>query len=158
MARLSNQESIAGFTDFFKFDYLDLQRSGFLSNLGANNQVKVGVLASGDLIDKAVLIQQTNEAGASDITIDFGVTASDPDEFIDNGDVDAMTKVIWNTGDSFIGTDSGAATTSNVLNGYANNSANAVDLILEVNGTHSSLTAGSWILAWNQLRTSELLS
>lgn len=160
MARLSNQEAIAGFTDFFAFDYLDLQRSGFLSTIGAANQVKVGVLAPGDIIDKAVLIKKTNVSGASDITIDFGVTAADPDEFIDNADADGMTKVIWNTGDAFVGTDSGspASTTANVVNGYANNSASAVPLILEVNGTIGDLTAGAWVLAWNQLRTSELVS
>ena len=90
-------------------------------------------------------------AGASDLTIDFGVTAADPDEFLNADDVDAATQVIWNTGDAFIGTDSGAATTSNVVNGYANNAASAKNLLMEFNGTLSSLTAGSWVLAWRQL-------
>ena len=152
MAKLTINEAANGFTHYFAFDYLDLQRPGFLSNLGAANQVKVGSMAPGDIIDLAALYQVVNEAGASNLTIDFGTTASDPDELIDNGDVDAMTKIIWNTGDAFVGTDSNspAGTISNVVNGVANNTASAVDLILEVNGTHADLTAGAWVLAWRQ--------
>ncbi len=37
------------------------------------------------------------------------------------------------------------------MNGYANNTASAVDLLVEFNGTVSSLTAGSWVLAWRQM-------
>lgn len=151
MAKLTINEAVQGFTHKFSFDYVDLQTSGFLSTIGAANQKKVGSLPAGSILDTAVLYQVVDPAGATDLTIDFGVTSSDPDEFIDNGDVDALTQVIWNTGDSFVGTDSGAATTSNVVNGYANNAASAKDLIMEFNGTVSSLTAGSWILCWRQL-------
>lgn len=156
MAKLTINEAAAGFTHSFKFDYLDLQRTGFLSSgsggiFGAANQKKVGELGIGGIIDTAVLYQVVDPAGASDLTIDFGVTAADPDEFIDNGDVDAATQVIWNTGDAFLGTDSGSATTVNVVNGYANNAASAKNLLMEFNGTLSSLTAGSWVLAWRQL-------
>ena len=151
MAKLTINEAAAGFTHKVAFDYVDLQRSGFLSTIGAANQFKVGKLGAGGIIDTAVLYQVVDPAGATNLTIDFGVTAADPDEFIDNGDVDALTKVIWNTGDAFVGTDSGAATTSNVVNGYANNTASAVDLIVEFNGTVADLTAGSWVLAWRQM-------
>lgn len=151
MAKLTINEAAAGFTHKVAFDYVDLQRSGFLSTIGAANQFKAGKLGAGGIIDTAVLFQVVDPAGATDLTIDFGVTSSDPDEFIDNGDVDALTKVIWNTGDAFVGTDSGAATTSNVVNGYANNTASAVDLIVELNGTVANLTAGSWVLAWRQM-------
>jgi hypothetical protein len=153
MAKLTINEAAAGFTHKVAFDYVDLQRTGFLSTIGAANQFKAGKLGAGGIIDTAVLYQVVDPAGATDITIDFGVTAADPDEFIDNGDVDALTKVIWNTGDAFVGTDSGspAETTSNVVNGYANNTASAVDLIVELNGTVANLTAGSWVLAWRQM-------
>lgn len=152
MANLTINEASAGFTHQFSFDYLDLQRSGFLSTIGAANQKKVGSMAAGDIIDRACLYQVTNEAGATDLTIDFGTTSSDPDELLDNGDVDGMTKIIWNTGDAFVGTDSNspAGTTSNVVNGYANNTASAKDLIMEFNGTVADLTAGAWVLAWRQ--------
>ena len=151
MAKLTINEAAAGFTHKVAFDYVDLQRSGFLSTIGAANQFKAGKLGAGGIIDTAVLFQVVDPAGATNLTIDFGVTDTDPDELIDNGDVDALTKIIWNTGDAFVGTDSGAETTSNVVNGYANNTASAVDLIVEFNGTVSSLTAGSWVLAWRQL-------
>lgn len=151
MAKLTINEAAAGFTHKLAFDYVDLQRSGFLSTIGAANQKVVGKLGAGGIVDTAVLYQVVDPAGATNLTIDFGVTSADPDEFIDNGDVDAATQVIWNTGDAFVGTDSGAATTSNVINGYANNTAAAVDLIMEFNGTVANLTAGSWVLAWRQL-------
>lgn len=151
MAKLTINEAAAGFTHKVAFDYIDLQRSGFLSTIGAANQFKAGKLGAGGIVDTAILFQVVDPAGATNLTIDFGVTAADPDEFIDNGDVDALTKVIWNTGDAFVGTDSGSATTSNVVNGYANNTASAVDLIVELNGTVGDLTAGSWVLAWRQM-------
>ena len=151
MAKLTINEAAAGFTHKVAFDYIDLQRSGFLSTIGAANQFKAGKLGAGGIVDTAILFQVVDPAGATNLTIDFGVTAADPDEFIDNGDVDALTKVIWNTGDAFVGTDSGSATTSNVVNGYANNTASAVDLIVELNGTVADLTAGRWVLAWRQM-------
>lgn len=151
MAKLTINEAFQGFTHKYAFDFVDLQRTGFLSTIGAANQFRAGKLLPGSIVDTAILYQVVDPAGASNLTIDFGVTAADPDELIDNGDVDAMTQVIWNTGDAFIGTDSGAATTANVVNGYANNTASAVDLIVEFNGTVASLTAGSWVLAWRQM-------
>jgi len=89
MAKLTINEAAAGFTHKVAFDYVDLQRSGFLSTIGAANQFKAGKLGAGGIIDTAVLYQVVDPAGASNLTIDFGVTAADPDEFIDNGDVDA---------------------------------------------------------------------
>jgi len=153
MAKLTINEAVAGFTHKLAFDYVDLQRTGFLTTIGAANQRKVGSQPPGSIIDTAVLYQVVDPAGATNLTIDFGTTSADPDEYIDNGDVDAMTQVIWNTGDAFVGTDSGspAATTSNVVNGVANNTATAKDLIMEFNGTVADLTAGSWILCWRQL-------
>jgi hypothetical protein len=150
MAKLTINEAAAGFTHKIAFDYIDLQRTGFLSTIGAANQFKAGKLGAGGIIDTAVLYQVVDPAGATNLAIDFGVTGADPDELIDNGDVDGLTKIIWNTGDAFVGTDSGTHTTSNVVNGYANNTASAVDLLVEFNGTVADLTAGSWVLAWRQ--------
>ena len=148
MAKLTINEAVQGFTHKLAFDYIDLQGTGWLS---ATNQHSVGSLAAGGIIDTAVLYQVVDPAGATDLTIDFGVTVADPDELIDNGDVDGATQVIWNTGDAFIGTDSGSHTTSNVTNGYANNTASAKTLVMEFNGTVDDLTAGSWVLCWRQM-------
>lgn len=156
MAKLSVNERFNGYTDIFVFDYADLQTTGFLSTIGAANQKIVGSQAPGDIVKDACLYMITADAGASDITLDFGTTSTDPDEYIDNADVDGMTQVIYNTGDAFIGTDSGAATTSNVLNGVANNTTSAKPLYIEVNGTVANLTAGKWALCWNQIRAKSL--
>jgi len=151
MAKVSINERFKGYTDRFAFDFIDLQRTGFLSTIGAANQKVVGKMLPGSIIKDVTFYQVVDPAGASDLTLDVGTTAADPDEFINALDVDGMTQVAYNTGDAFIGTDSGAATTSNVLNGVANNTASSVDILMEFNGTLASLTAGSWILCWNQL-------
>jgi hypothetical protein len=151
MAKLTINEAAQGFTHKLAFDYVDLQTTGWLSSISAANQRAVGSLLKGGIVDTAVLYQVVDPAGATDLTIDFGVTGSDPDEFIDNGDVDGATQVLWNTGDAFVGTDSGAQTTSNVVNGYANNTTSAKTMLMEFNGTVGDLTAGSWVLAWRQM-------
>jgi len=151
MAKLTINEAVQGYTHKFAFDFNDLKRAGFLSTIGAANQVKVGELGPGGIIDTAVLYQAINEAGASDLTIDFGWTAADPDELLDNSDVDAMTKVLVNTGDAFVGTDSNTDTTSNAVNTAINNTASKVDLLMEFNGTVADLTAGAWVLCWRQM-------
>lgn len=150
MAQLSIPEGFSGYTHYIKFDYLDLQRTGFLTTIGAANQRIIGSLPPGGIIDLFAFYQVTDPAGASDLTLDVGTGSSDPDEFINALDVDALTQVAFNTGDSFIGTDSGSATTSNVLNGVANNTASAQPIYMEFNGTLASLTAGEWVLAWRQ--------
>jgi hypothetical protein len=153
MAKLTINEAVQGYTHKFAFDFNDLKRPGFLSTIGAANQVKVGELGPGGIIDTAVLYQTINEAGATNLTIDFGWTAADPDELLDNSDVDAMTKVLVNTGDAFVGADSDspANTTANVVNTAINNTTNKVDLLMEFNGTVADLTAGAWVLCWRQM-------
>lgn len=150
MAILSINEAATGYTHSYKFNYEDLQRTGFLTTIGAGNQKQIGSLPAGGIIDMFTFHQITDPAGASDLTLDVGTTGADPDEFINALDVDALTQTAFNTGDSFIGTDSGSATTSNVLNGVVNNTASALPIYMEFNGTVGSLTAGEWILAWRQ--------
>lgn len=147
MAKLTINEAAAGFTHKVAFDYVDLQRTGFLSNLGAANQFYAGKLAAGGYIDLAMLVQIVDPSGATDLTIDFGWTSGDPDELLDNGDVDAATKVLVNTGDQFAKSTTGATLP---IVGAVNDTASAVNLICEFNGTVASLTAGSWVLCWRQ--------
>lgn len=150
MPRLSLQESAgSGFTHALRFDYTNLAATGWLTTGGAANQRIVGSLPAGATVTTAALYQITDPSGATDLTIDFGVTAADPDELLDNGDVDGATAVLVNTGDAFVVTATGATVT---MTGYTNNTTGAVDLIMEFNTTGaSSLTAGEWVLAWNQL-------
>lgn len=156
MAQLSNPEVATGFTHYLKFNYEDLKRTGFLTTIGAANQKQVGSLPPGGIIDLVAFYQVTDPAGATNLTLDVGTTGSDPDEYIDNLDVDGLTQVAFNTGDAFIGTDSGTATTSNVLNGVANNTASALPIYMEFNGTVADLTAGEWVLAWRQADIGQL--
>lgn len=156
MPILSINEAASGYTHKFVFDYEDLQRTGFLSTIGAANQRIIGSIPPGGIVDLVAFHQIVDPAGASDLTLDVGTTSSDPDEYIDNLDVDGLTLTAFNTGDAFIGTDSGSATTSNVLNGVANNSASARPLYMEFNGTLASLTAGKWVIAWRMADTGRL--
>lgn len=130
------------------FDYVDLQTTGFLSTLGAANQRIIGYLPPGGIVTDVVLSQVTDPAGATDLTIDVGITAADPDEFIDNGDVDGATQALYNTGDAFVVTATGATV---AIAGYVNNTAAAVAIYMEFNGTVANLTAGAWKLRWQQI-------
>jgi len=146
--KLSVNEAAFGLNNFVKFDYLDLKTTGFLSTIGAANQRKIGSLPAGSIIDLVAVINTVAEAGASDLTLDVGTTGADPDEGIDNLDLDGITKVKFNTGDSFAVTATGA-TVGPI--GIANDTTGAVDILMELNGTVSNLTAGEWIIAWRQL-------
>jgi hypothetical protein len=146
--KLSVNEAAFGLNNFVKFDYLDLKTTGFLSTIGAANQRKIGSLPAGSIIDLVAVINTVAEAGASDLTLDVGTTGADPDEGIDNLDLDGITKVKFNTGDSFAVTATGA-TVGPI--GIANDTTAAVDILMELNGTVSNLTAGEWIIAWRQL-------
>jgi hypothetical protein len=146
--KLSVNEAAFGLNNFVKFDYLDLKTTGFLSTIGAANQRKIGSLPAGSIIDLVAVINTVAEAGASDLTLDVGTTGADPDEGIDNLDLDGITKAAFNTGDSFAVTATGA-TVGPI--GILNNTTGAVDILMELNGTVSSLTAGEWIIAWRQL-------
>jgi hypothetical protein len=148
MPKLSINEAAYGFTNFIKFDYLDLQTSGWLSTIGAANQRKIGSLPPGGIIDLVAVINTVAEAGASDLTLDVGVTAADPDDGIDNLDLDGVTKAAFNTGDNFAVTATGA-TVGPI--GIINNTTSAVNVLMELNGTVANLTAGEWIIAWRQL-------
>ena len=146
--KLSVNEAAYGLNNFIKFDYLDLKTSGWLSTIGAANQRKIGSLPAGSIIDLVAVINTVAEAGATNLTLDVGTTGADPDEGIDNLDLDGITKAAFNTGDSFAVTATGA-TVGPI--GILNNTTGAVDILMELNGTVSSLTAGEWIIAWRQL-------
>ena len=155
MPKLTVNEASSGFTHAFRFDWTDILTTGFLTTGGAANQRVIGSLPPAAIVTNAALVQIVDPAGATDFTIDFGVTASDPDEFLDNGDVDGATKLLYNTGDAFVVTATGASVT---LGGYANNTASAVNLIMEFNGTNSSITAGEWAIVWTQLDPTGLIN
>lgn len=135
------------FTDIIRLDYADLAKivAGVDPFTGATlataGQLPIAKKPAFGAVQLCGVAETTALAGASDIVFDIGTTAADPDEYIDALDVDAMTAPVFNTGDAFIGTDSGAATTSGVIN-VADATNAAEDIILEVGGTAGDLTAG----------------
>jgi hypothetical protein len=145
---LANNES-RDFTHFFRFSYKDLKTTGFLSNLGAANQVRIGTLPSGGAVTNITFFQVTDPVGTADLTADVGWTAADPDELIDNLDVDGLVKATYNTGDAFTA-EAGTTDPIGATNAAVNNTAAAVAILLELNGTVANLTAGEWVIAWHQ--------
>jgi len=91
-------------------------------------------------VKQVVVYEATALVGASDITLDVGTTAGDPDEFIDALDVDAMTAPVYNTGDLFEAANAGGIDLVGLTN-------TATDIVAEWNGTVASLTAGKVIVA-----------
>jgi hypothetical protein len=90
----------------------------------------------------------TSAGTSTDLTLDVGTTAGDPDEFIDALDLDGLTKAAFNTGDVLV----------NTAAGYAiNNTASPVNIIIEPNFT-GTVTAGEWLIALTILDPGALAS
>jgi hypothetical protein len=151
MPKLSINELGSGYTHAVKFDFKDLQTSGFLSTIGAANQRQIGLVAPGGYVDLVTVINTVAEAGSTTLTLDVGITTTDPDEFIDNLDLDALTKATSNTGDALKQSTTGATLP---IVGYQNNAATGAAIIMEINPVDSTgvtaLTAGEWLIAWRQ--------
>lgn len=145
MPQLSiNSGALAGFNNTHRFDFNKaITRS-------TNNTI-IGYLPAGAVVNFAAVYVNTAAAGASDITLNVGTTSGDPDEMIDALDLDALTKVAFNTGDTFAVTATGA-TVGPI--GTVNNTASAVPIYAKLGGTVSSLTAGDWTIAWNVVNPS----
>lgn len=131
--RLSNNEN-RHFDVVVSFDYLDIA-----GNATSANQVTVGEIPAGGGVEKVMVWEKTALVGASDITLDVGTTAGDPDEFIDALDVDGMSAPVYNTGDAF----DQAASSGLEIVGLTNT---ATDILCEWNGTVASLTAGEVVI------------
>lgn len=142
MAKLTANESIGDFTHVVKLTYSDLANIVAGTNpftgaaLGTAGQLPIAAKPAYGAVELCGVAETVALAGAANITFDVGTTAADPDEYIDALDVDAMTAPVFNTGDAFTGSQSQAVD--------ANNSAESI--ILEVNGTASSLTAGEVVI------------
>jgi hypothetical protein len=108
----------------------------------AGGQFTIGSVPPGGIVDACAVFEKVASTGTStNVTLDVGVTSGDPDEFIDALDIDGLTKAAYNTGDALI--TSGA-------NYYINNSASAVPILAEFNGTLTSdgLATGEWVIAY----------
>ena len=142
MARLTvNEAGTSGYTHVISLSFDDLAKIKLGTDpfngetLDTAGQLPIATIPAGGAVELAGVFESTALAGASDITLDVGTTGGDPDEFIDNLDVDGMSAPVFNSGQSFTGNQSQAvpfqAETS---------------VLAEVNGTTASLTAGNIVI------------
>jgi len=113
------------------------------ANATVDNQVTIGVIPAGGAVTFAYAYEEVPLVGASNITLDVGTSAADPDEFIDAWDADAGTPAC-NTGDACV--QSIGETT--YLAGWkpVGISATAKPILAEWNGTVADLTAGKIVV------------
>ena len=117
--------------------------TGIQANATSANQKTIGVIPAGGAVAFAYAYEEVALVVASDITLDVGTTAGDPDEFIDAWDADAGTPAC-NTGDACVQ----VAGNSTYLAGWkpVGISATATPILAEWNGTVASLTAGKVVV------------
>ena len=142
MARLTvNEAGTSGYTHVISLSSDDLKQIVLGTDpfngetLGTAGQLPIATIPAGGAVELAGVFESTALAGATDITLDVGTTAGDPDEFIDALDVDAMSAPVFNSGDGFTGNQSQAV-------GYQAETS----VIAEVNGTTGDLTAGNIVI------------
>jgi len=130
MPQLSNNES-RGFTHYFRITGTELATTGYLTS----TEKLIFKLPPGAIITNAAVFVQTALAGATDITISVGSITGTATNLIASIDLDALTKVTYNTG-SAIDTEPG----------LVNNTTSAVDIFARFGGTPSTLTAGDFTI------------
>ena len=142
---LTVNEAAYGRTAYYKFDYLDLQTSGFLSSgasglIGAANQVLLDIIKPGEIVSNVTIQAITAAVGDTDFTVDIGTLAiNDPDNLIDAAVLGGRT-----ANQSF------SSTASDTASAAANTGGSNIGLLIEFSSlTASSLTAGEWVIAWN---------
>lgn len=153
MAKLTNNETGHGLTDVVVLDWEDLENIVNGTNpftgdsLATAGQLPIATLPAGGGVELCGVIETVAVAGTTTLVFDIGVTGADPDEFIDNLDVDGMTTgaAVWNTGDSFT---QGAGTTTNIAGSLpVDGTAAAQDIILEVTDANiANITAGEVVI------------
>ena len=137
--RLANNETGQGYTHFAVFDW-----EGVNTYSTSAAQAKIAEIpANGAMSLVTVMPPVVSYAGATDITLDVGTTAGDPDEYIDALDVDGMSAAVSNTGDSFVQ----AAGNTTIEAGERPLYVSAdTPVYAEWNGTTGDLTAGETLI------------
>ena len=129
--KVANNELFNGFTDIHKLTAADI------TTIGTGNQRTIAIVPPGGVVTGCCVFEVSDFAGtSSNLTLDVGVTAGDPDDFIDVADLDGLTKAVFNTGDVLINSGTGW---------YVNNTASAVPVLIEPNFT-GTVTGGEWYI------------
>jgi hypothetical protein len=129
MPQLTTQENSTGFSHFLRFTYEDLKSSSYLTS----SEKIVALIPPGGIVTNAAVVLKTAAGTATDITLSVGTTSGTATNLVAQFDLDAMTKVVYNTG-SAVDTEPG----------LVNNTTAAVPIYAKFGGTLSSLTAGEW--------------
>ena len=103
MARLTvNEAGTSGYTHVISLSFDDLAKIKLGTDpfngetLDTAGQLPIATIPAGGAVELAGVFESTALAGATDITLDVGTTGGDPDEFIDNLDVDGMSAPVFN--------------------------------------------------------------
>jgi len=131
MPQLANQES-RGFTHAYRITAADLLTSGYLTS----SERVIASLPAGAIVTNAAVVVNTAMAGPSDLTISVGTVTGTASNLIASTDLDALTKVAYNTG-SAVDTEPG----------LVNNATSATPIYARFGGTLASLTAGDITIA-----------
>jgi hypothetical protein len=132
MPQLVNNE-MRGFTHFFRITGTELATTGYLTS---SSEKLIASLPSGGIITNAAVVVNTALTGASDITISVGTITGTATNLIAGIDLDALTKVTYNTG-SAVDTEPG----------LINNTTAATPVFARFGGTVGSLTGGEFTIA-----------
>jgi hypothetical protein len=145
LGKLTNNEVPVGFTHYALITAAEVVAKG------SGNQFTIGSVPPGGIVDACAVFEKVASSGTSNnVTLDVGVDAADPDDFIDVLDIDTLVKAAYNTGDALI--TSGA-------NYYINNTASAVPILAEFNGTLTSagLATGEWVISYTLRESGEVM-
>jgi hypothetical protein len=97
MAKLTNNER-SPYSDVIRLTAADLIA------IGNGGTRQIATIPAGGAVSLCAVIETVAVVGSTSLFIDIGTTLADPDEFINNLDVDAMTTGLptFNTGDVFV--------------------------------------------------------
>jgi hypothetical protein len=139
--KVTNNE-FRGFTDVIRLDATALKA------IGTGGTKVIATIPAGGACEQVCVINTVDIAGSSSLLIDVGTTVADPDEFIKDLDVDAMTPNLptFNTGISFVQTAGNTTVEAGALPAGA--TATAVPVYVKVtDAAIASITAGEILIA-----------
>jgi hypothetical protein len=145
LGKLTNNEVPVGFTHYASITAAEVVARG------SGNQFTIGSVPPGGIVDACAVFEKVASSGTStNVTLDVGVDATDPDDFIDLLDIDTLVKARYNTGD---------ALNTFGANYYINDTQSAVPILAEFNGTLTSagLATGEWVISYTLREPGEVM-
>jgi hypothetical protein len=152
MAKLTNNER-SPYTDVIRLTAADLIA------IGNGGTRQIATIPAGGAVSLCAVIESVAVVGSTTLVIDVGTTIGDPDEFINNLDVDAMTTGLpsFNTGDVFVQA-SGDTTISGGYLPKAAASASTPVYIKVTDAAVASITAGEIVIGLEILDLAQYLA